>query len=55
MSGWLREHKPPALHLIITGRDAPAALIELADMVTEMEKIKHPFDQGLRAQPGIEF
>jgi cob(I)alamin adenosyltransferase len=55
VSGWLREHKPPALHLIITGRDAPAALIELADMVTEMEKIKHPFDQGLRAQPGIEF
>ena len=52
---WLREHKPPTLHLIITGRDAPPALIEFADLVTEMRKVKHPFDQGIRAQPGIEF
>jgi cob(I)alamin adenosyltransferase len=43
------------MHLIITGRDAPPALIEFADMVTEMQKIKHPFDQDIRAQPGIEF
>jgi cob(I)alamin adenosyltransferase len=52
---WLREHKPPTLHLIITGRDALPALIEFADLVTEMRKVKHPFDQGIRAQPGIEF
>lgn len=52
---WLREHKPESLHLVITGRDAPPALIEFADLVTEMLKVKHPFDQGVRAQPGIEF
>jgi cob(I)alamin adenosyltransferase len=52
---WLRENKPPALHLVITGRDAPPALIEFADLVTEMDKVKHPLDQGVRAQPGIEF
>ncbi|MCS6882415.1 MAG: cob(I)yrinic acid a,c-diamide adenosyltransferase [Oscillochloridaceae bacterium] len=53
---WIREHKPPMLHLIITGRDAPQALIDAADLVTEMREVKHPFrDQGLRAQPGIEF
>jgi cob(I)alamin adenosyltransferase len=53
---WLREHKPPMLHLIITGRDAPPALVEFADLVTEMREIKHPFkDQGIRAQAGIDF
>jgi cob(I)alamin adenosyltransferase len=53
---WLAEHKPPQMHIIITGRDAPAALIEFADMVTEMKSIKHPFEtQGVLGQPGIEF
>jgi cob(I)alamin adenosyltransferase len=52
---WLREHKPPMLHLIITGRDAPAELIEFADLVTEMREIKHPYNAGIRAQKGIEF
>jgi len=53
---WLKAHKPPALHLIITGRNAPPALIDYADLVTEMNEIKHPYkDQGIRAQPGIEF
>ena len=52
---WLKEHKPPELHLIIMGRDAPDALIEYADLVTEMREIKHPFAQGIKAQPGIEF
>lgn len=52
---WLREHKPPELHLIITGRDAPDALIEFADLVTEMREVKHPFTRGIKAQPGIEF
>jgi len=53
---WLRTNKPPMLHLIITGRDAPQALIDYADLVTEMREIKHPFrDRGLKAQQGIEF
>ena len=48
--------KPPNKHVILTGRGAPAALIEQADLVTEMTLIKHPFrDQGVKAQPGIEF
>jgi len=52
---WLRANKPAALHLIITGRDAPQALVDYADLVTEMKLIKHPFDNGVKAQPGIEF
>jgi cob(I)alamin adenosyltransferase len=48
--------KPPNKHVILTGRGAPPALIEKADLVTEMTLIKHPFrDQGVKAQPGIEF
>jgi cob(I)alamin adenosyltransferase len=52
---WLQEYKPPMLHLIITGRDAPSRLVEFADLVTEMVKVKHPLDAGIRAQKGIEF
>lgn len=53
---WLKANKPPSLHLIITGRDAPEALLEYADLVTEMREIKHPYkEQGMRAQPGIEY
>ena len=52
---WLGEHKPPMLHIIITGRDAPPALVEFADLVTEMRQVKHPLERGIRAQPGIEF
>jgi cob(I)alamin adenosyltransferase len=47
--------KPAALHLILTGRNAPAELIEVADLVTEMQEIKHPFRQGIAAQKGIEY
>ncbi len=54
-AAWIRAHKPPRLHLVITGRDAPEELVQLADLVTEMVNIKHPFDQGVRAQRGIEF
>ena len=44
------------MHVIITGRNAPQALIDYADFVTEMREIKHPLkEQGIRAQPGIEF
>jgi cob(I)alamin adenosyltransferase len=45
----------PALHIVLTGRDAPPALVEAADLVTEMKDIKHPFNAGIRAQQGIEF
>ena len=45
----------PALHIVVTGRDAPAELIQAADLVTEMRDIKHPFKAGTRAQQGIEF
>lgn len=53
---WLKAHKPPALHIVITGRDAPPALVEYADLVTEMREVKHPYkEQGIAAQPGIEY
>jgi cob(I)alamin adenosyltransferase len=47
--------KPPPLHLVLTGRDAPQALVERADLVTEMRLVKHPYSQGIVAQRGIEF
>jgi cob(I)alamin adenosyltransferase len=50
----LRE-KPCDLHVIVTGRNAPPPLIELADLVTEMTLVKHPFRAGVKAQAGIEF
>ncbi len=43
------------LHVVITGRNAADELIELADLVTEMTLVKHPFREGVRSQPGIEF
>jgi len=52
---WLKANKPLRLHLVITGRYAPEALIEYADLVTEMTLIKHPYEEGIKAQPGIEF
>ncbi len=53
---WITNNKPPALHLLITGRDAPQALIAIADLVTRMQAVKHPFrDQKLKGQAGIEF
>ncbi|HXH20681.1 MAG TPA: cob(I)yrinic acid a,c-diamide adenosyltransferase [Dehalococcoidia bacterium] len=47
--------RPPDLHVIITGRDAPQALVDFADLVTEMREVKHPFQQGIKAQTGIDF
>lgn len=48
--------RPSGLHVVVTGRNAPDALLEVADLVTEMSVVKHPFhDQGLKAQKGIEF
>ncbi len=47
--------KPAALHLVMTGRGAPPELIDAADLVTEMQPVKHPYQQGIKAQRGIEF
>ncbi|MBZ9939312.1 cob(I)yrinic acid a,c-diamide adenosyltransferase [Mesorhizobium sp. BR1-1-16] len=52
---FLLAEKPADVHVVITGRNAPDALIEIADLVTEMEMIKHPFRSGVKAQKGIEF
>ena len=53
--GFLRDEKPPMTHVVLTGRNAKPELIALADLVTEMEVIKHPFRDGIKAQPGVEF
>ena len=47
--------RPETVNVIATGRDAPSQLIELADTVTSMEKVKHAFDEGVRAKRGIDF
>jgi cob(I)alamin adenosyltransferase len=50
------KHRPPMLHVVVTGRNAKAPLIEAADLVTEMTLVKHPFrEQNVKAQKGIEF
>lgn len=50
------KQKPPLTHVVLTGRGAPPALIERADLVTEMTLVKHPFkSQRIVGQPGIEF
>jgi cob(I)alamin adenosyltransferase len=51
----LIKDRPPQVELILTGRRADKKLIELADLVTECIKIKHPYDRGTLARPGIEF
>ncbi len=47
--------RPPMLHVVITGRGAKPELIEVADLVSEMKMIKHPFRNGIKAQKGVEF
>ena len=51
----LLDAKPPSLHLILTGRNAPQAIIDRADLVTEMREIKHPWQQKIPAQQGIDY
>ncbi|MBI2908452.1 MAG: cob(I)yrinic acid a,c-diamide adenosyltransferase [Chloroflexi bacterium] len=51
----LIREKPAGLHLVLTGRNAPREIIEIADLVTEMHAVKHPYRQGVRAQPGVEY
>jgi cob(I)alamin adenosyltransferase len=43
------------MHVVLTGRDAPAALLEAADLVTEMRALKHPLERGVKAIPGVDF
>ena len=62
-NGWLPlesvldliDRKPPDVEFVFTGRGAPAALMEAADLVTEMREVKHPFQKGIDARKGIEF
>jgi cob(I)alamin adenosyltransferase len=51
----LIKNRPPHVELILTGRHADGRLIEMADLVTEMVKVKHPFDKGIKARQGIEY
>ncbi len=52
---FLQTRKPPMTHVCLTGRQARPELIAAADLVTEMTLLKHPFDDGVKAQKGIEF
>ncbi|ASY63380.1 Cob(I)alamin adenosyltransferase [Sinorhizobium sojae CCBAU 05684] len=52
---FLKEEKPHMTHVVLTGRNAKEDLIEAADLVTEMELVKHPFRSGIKAQKGVEF
>ncbi len=61
--GWIKtedllkflDERPRALEVVLTGRNAPVELMQAADYVTEMLKIKHPFDAGVQARKGIEY
>jgi cob(I)alamin adenosyltransferase len=52
---FLIAEKPEMTHVVLTGRNAKPELIEVADLVTEMTQVKHPFRSGIKAQPGVEF
>ena len=52
---FIKDEKPDWMHLVLTGRNAAAEVIEIADTVTEMRPIKHAFEQGLKAEQGVEF
>lgn len=49
------QQKPEDIHLVLTGRNAPPQIVELADLVTEMREVKHPYQKGIDAQRGIEY
>ncbi len=61
--GWLEatevisvlRDRPASMHIIMTGRNAAPELVEFADLVTEMTEVKHPYQQGIKAQRGIDF
>jgi len=52
---FLTDEKPEMTHVVLTGRNAKEELIEIADLVTEMELVKHPFRSGIKAQIGVEY
>jgi cob(I)alamin adenosyltransferase len=52
---FLAHEKPPMTHVVLTGRNAADELIEMADLVTDMSLVKHPFRSGIKAQIGVEF
>ncbi len=52
---FLRDEKPEMTHVVLTGRNAKPELIQLADLVTEMTEVKHPFREGIAAQKGVEY
>ena len=51
----LIERRNPAVEIVLTGRGAPVELVEMADLVTEMKNIKHPYDKGIPARRGIDY
>lgn len=55
VAAFLQGEKPPMTHVVLTGRNAPPELLEIADLATEMALIRHPFRDGIKAQPGVEF
>ena len=55
VAAFLRDEKPPMTHVVLTGRNAKPELIEAADLVSEVQVVKHPFRAGIKAQPGVEF
>lgn len=55
VAAFLREEKPPMSHVVLTGRNAKPEILDLADLVTEMTLLKHPFRSGIKAQAGVEF
>ncbi|MCW4275371.1 MAG: cob(I)yrinic acid a,c-diamide adenosyltransferase [Candidatus Thiodiazotropha taylori] len=55
VADFIKQSKPDWMHLVLTGRQAPDELIEIADTVTEMRLVKHAFEQGITAEQGVEF
>jgi cob(I)alamin adenosyltransferase len=51
----LIKEKPAELELVITGRNAPEALIQASDYATEMKSVRHPYDEGIQARPGVDY
>ncbi len=51
----LLELPPEGVELVLTGRDAPGWMLERADYITEMKKLRHPYDRGVAAREGIEY
>ena len=47
--------RPAHVHVVVTGRNAPEAIVAAADLVTEMRSLRHPFERGIAAQPGVDF